>query len=45
MDELLYWIMARVVRQMAVKYEVESRVSNCDTRRLYFLDLYSCSVR
>lgn len=36
LDELLYWIMARAVRQMAVKYELENRAGNCDTRRLYF---------
>lgn len=36
LDELLYWIMARAVRQMAIKYELENRVGNCDTRRLYF---------
>ncbi|MCQ4258145.1 Imm63 family immunity protein [Stutzerimonas stutzeri] len=36
LDELLYWIMARAVRQMAVKYELENRAGDCDTRRLYF---------
>ncbi|MFJ4143003.1 Imm63 family immunity protein [Pseudomonas sp. NPDC089734] len=36
LDELLYWIMARAVRQMALKYELENRADNCDTRRLYF---------
>lgn len=36
LDELLYWIMARAARQMAVKYELENRAGNCDTRRLYF---------
>jgi hypothetical protein len=36
LDELLYWIMTRVVRQMAVKYKLENRSGNCDTRRLYF---------
>lgn len=37
LDELLYWILARAVRQIAVKYELENRAGNCDTRRLYFL--------
>ncbi|RON50086.1 Imm63 family immunity protein [Pseudomonas frederiksbergensis] len=36
LDELLYWIMSRVVRQMAVKYELDNRAGNCDTRRVYF---------
>lgn len=36
LDELIYWIMARVARQMAMKYELENREGGCDTRRLYF---------
>lgn len=39
LEELLYLIMIRAVRQMAVKYELENRVGNCDTRRLYFFIL------
>ena len=36
LDALIYWIMSRVARQMAAKYELESRAGNSDTRRVYF---------
>lgn len=36
LEELTYWIMSRVARQMAAKYELENRVDGCDTRKLYF---------
>ncbi|MEJ6816498.1 Imm63 family immunity protein [Pseudomonas sp. LF-5] len=36
LNELLYWIVNRAVRQMAVKYELDNRVDKCDTRRVYF---------
>ncbi|MBX8487684.1 Imm63 family immunity protein [Pseudomonas cichorii] len=36
LDELLYWIMKRVVQRMAVKYELDNRVGGFDTRRVYF---------
>ncbi|MHB2138633.1 Imm63 family immunity protein [Pseudomonas monsensis] len=36
LDELLYWILNRAVRQMAVKYELDNRVDKFDTRRVYF---------
>ncbi|MCY0107194.1 immunity 63 family protein [Pseudomonas monsensis] len=36
LDELLYWIVNRAVRQMAVKYELDNRVDKFDTRRVYF---------
>uniref|UniRef100_UPI0035577736 Imm63 family immunity protein n=1 Tax=Pandoraea sputorum TaxID=93222 RepID=UPI0035577736 len=36
LDELLYWIMKRVVQRMAVKYELDNRVGGFDTRRVCF---------
>lgn len=36
LNELIYWIMDRVVRQMAVKYELDNRKEGLDTRRVYF---------
>jgi hypothetical protein len=36
LDELLYWIVSRAVRQMAVKHELDNRVAKFDTRRVYF---------
>lgn len=36
LDELLYWIMSRVVGQMAVEYELHNRVGGFDTRMVYF---------
>ena len=36
LDELLYWIMSRAARQMAMEYELENRLDGCDARRIYF---------
>lgn len=31
--ELLCWVVKRVVQQMVVKYELDNRTGDCDTRR------------
>lgn len=36
LDELLYWILSRAARQMAMKYELNNRSKGIDTRRVYF---------
>lgn len=47
LDELLYWIMARAVQQMAVRYKLENRAGNRNTRRIYFSRIVQllCEVR
>ena len=35
-DELMYWILDRIVSRMAMDYELSNRVQGQDSRRIYF---------